>query len=61
MASSKNYTSKGDRKSVSNGKQKPSDVSSLETVGNKMKAFKKGRKVWLTISIQIPKRLTKSL
>ena len=50
MASSKNYTSKGDRKSVSNGKQRPSDVSSLETAGNKMKAFKKGRKVWLTNS-----------
>ena len=50
MASSKNYTSKGDRKSVSNGKQKPSDVSSLEIARNKMKAFKKGRKVWLTIS-----------
>ena len=49
-SSGKNYTSKGDRKSVSNGKQRPSDVSSLETVGNKMKAFKKGRKVWLTIS-----------
>ena len=50
MASSKNYTSKGERKSVSNGKQRPSDVSSLETAGNKMKSFKKGRKVWLTIS-----------
>ena len=41
MASSKNYTSKGDRKSVSNGKQRPSDVSSLEIARNKMKAFKK--------------------
>ena len=48
-SSGKNYTSKGDRKSVSNGKQRPSDVSSLQTAGNKMKAFKKGRKVWLTI------------
>ena len=45
----KNYASKGERRNVVNGKQRSSDVSNLDTVSNKMKAFKKGKLVWLTV------------
>ena len=48
-SSGKNYTSKGERRNVVNGKRKSSDVSHLDTVSNKMKAFKKGKLVWLTV------------
>ena len=47
--SGKNYTSKGERRNVVNGKRKSSDVSHLDTVSNKMKAFKKDKLVWLTV------------
>ena len=42
-SSGKNYTSKGERRNVVNGKQSSGDVSHLDTVSNKMKAFKKGK------------------
>ena len=48
-SSGKNYTSKGERRNVVNGKQKSDDKSELETASNKMKAFRKGKMVWLTI------------
>ena len=48
-SSGKNYTSKGERKNVVNGKQKSGDKFELETASNKMKAFRKGKMVWLTI------------
>ena len=48
-SSGKNYTSKGERRNVVNGKQKSDDKSELETANNKMKAFRKGKMVWLTI------------
>ena len=48
-SSGKNYTSKGERRNVVNGKQKSGDKSELETASNKMKAFRKGKMVWLTI------------
>ena len=48
-SSGKNYASKGERRNVVNGKQSSGDVSHLDTVSNKMKAFKKGKLVWLTV------------
>ena len=48
-SSGKNYASKGERRNVVNGKRKSSDVSHLDTVSNKMKAFKKGKLGWLTV------------
>ena len=48
-SSGKNYTSKGERRNVVNGKQRLGDVSHLDMVCNKMKAFKKGKLVWLTV------------
>ena len=48
-SSGKNYASKGERRNVVNGKQRSSYVSNLDTVSNKMKAFKKGKLVWLTV------------
>ena len=48
-SSGKNYTSKGERRNVVNGKRKSNDVSYLDAVSNKMEAFKKGKLVWLTV------------
>ena len=48
-SSGKNYTSKGERRNVVNGKRKSANKSELETASNKMKAFRKGKMVWLTI------------
>ena len=48
-SSGKNYTSKGEHRNVVNGKRKSGDKSELETASNKMKAFRKGKMVWLTI------------
>ena len=48
-SSDKNYTSKGERRNVVNGKRKSGNKSELETASNKMKAFRKGKMVWLTI------------
>ena len=48
-SSGKNYTSKGERRNVVNGKRKSNDVSYLDAVSNKMEAVKKGKLVWLTV------------
>ena len=52
-SSGKNYTSKGERRNVVNGKRKSNDVSYLDAVSNKMEAFKKGKLVWLLSLIHI--------
>ena len=49
MAEDKQYTSKGQRKSVVNGKHRKSDWTPLQQINHKVEAWMKGKKVFLTI------------
>ena len=45
----KPYTSQGKRRNVVNGKSRKSDWTHFQQINHKVKAWTKGKKVWLTV------------
>ena len=45
----KPYTSQGQRRNVVNGKSRKSDWTPFQQINHKVKAWTKGKKVWLTV------------
>jgi len=43
------YTSQGQRRNVVNGKSRKSDWTPFQQINHKVKAWTKGKKVWLTV------------